>query len=52
VIRFDLPAEDGGTALCWTLTVADPAPDASLVGHLRKRIDQLINADLRYRFGN
>lgn len=26
-------------------------PDASLLGHLRRRVNQLINADLRYTFG-
>ena len=26
-------------------------PDASAVGHLRKRLNELINANLRYTFG-
>jgi hypothetical protein len=50
-LRFDLSPSDGGTDLCWTLQVDEPAPDDALVGHLRKRVNQLINADLRYRFG-
>jgi hypothetical protein len=50
-IRFDLPPGGQGTDLCWTLTVAEPAPDDALTGHLRKRLNQLINADLRYTFG-
>jgi len=53
VVRFDLPPDSGrqGTDLRWTLSVQSPVPDAALTGHLRKRIGQLINADLRYSFG-
>jgi hypothetical protein len=52
LVRFDLaPDGGGGTDLRWTLLVAEPAPDASKLGHLRKRLNQLINADLRYSYG-
>jgi hypothetical protein len=53
-IRFDLPADSGnqGTDLCWTLLVDEPVPQDALIGHMRKRINQLINANLRYTFGN
>lgn len=52
VVEFDLPrAADGGTDLRWTLYVEDPVPDDALVGHLRQRMNRLINADLRYSFG-
>ena len=51
VIRFDLPPGGGGTDLRWTLSIQDPIPDEALLGHLRKRMNQLINADLRYSFG-
>ncbi|MER7441878.1 SRPBCC family protein [Micromonospora avicenniae] len=50
-IRFDLEPDGGGTQLRWTLLVAQPLPDASLLGHLRKRLNELINAELRYTFG-
>ncbi|HYZ55417.1 MAG TPA: hypothetical protein VE733_18205 [Streptosporangiaceae bacterium] len=51
-MRFDLPADGGqGTDLRWTLLVDEPMPDAALVGHMRKRLNQLINANLRYTFG-
>lgn len=51
-VTFDLPVgADGGTDLEWILHVKEPAPDAALVGHLRKRLNQLINANLRYAFG-
>ncbi|OMC07526.1 hypothetical protein [Mycolicibacterium fortuitum] len=41
----------GGTDLQWTLTVDEPAPDESLAGHMRKRINTLIHANLRYSYG-
>jgi hypothetical protein len=34
-----------------TLYVDEPVPDASLVGHMRKRIGELINANLRFTYG-
>lgn len=53
LIRFELPPDSTGqgTDLRWSLLVSEPLPDASLVGHMRKRVNQLINADLRYSFG-
>lgn len=52
IVRFDLPADGGqGTDLRWTLLVDEPMPDAALVGHMRNRLNQLINASLRYTFG-
>ncbi|MGY1778155.1 hypothetical protein ACI8AV_20085 [Geodermatophilus sp. SYSU D00804] len=52
-VRFDVLALAGasGTDLRWTLLVDGPLPDASLLGHLRKRLNELVNADLRYSFG-
>jgi len=32
--------------------LADFDPGPSLVGHMCKRLNQLINAELRYSFGN
>jgi hypothetical protein len=50
-VRFDLASDDsGGTRLRWTLFVEEPLPDPSLLGHLRKRLNELINANLRYTF--
>ena len=51
IVRFDLPPGGQGTDLRWTLFVAEPIPDASLTGHMRKRVNQLINANLRFTFG-
>ncbi len=42
---------DGGTDLRWTLYVDEPVPDQSLTGHMRKRLNELINANLRYSYG-
>jgi hypothetical protein len=51
-IEFDLPkAGSDGTNLGWILFVNEPRPDETLVGHMRKRMNQLINANLRYTFG-
>ena len=52
VIEFDLPpSRDGGTDLRWRLLVDEPPPDDSQIGHLRKRLNQLINANLRATLG-
>jgi hypothetical protein len=51
VVEFELALGQGGTALRWTLYVDEPIPPDSLVGHLRHRMNQLINADLRFTFG-
>ncbi|SCG35563.1 hypothetical protein GA0070613_0190 [Micromonospora inositola] len=52
VVRFDLPSDGGGgTDLRWTPLVAAPLPESSLLGHMSKRLNQLINANLRYTFG-
>jgi hypothetical protein len=51
-VRFDLAS--GGTAgtdVRWTLLLAEPLAEPSLLGHMRKRLNQLINANLRYTFG-
>lgn len=50
-IRFDLTPARGGTDLRWTLFVDDPMPDDRLIGHLRRRINELINANLRHTYG-
>jgi hypothetical protein len=51
VIEFDLQDRGGGTDLRWTLYVDAPSPDDAEIGHMRKRLNQLINADLRFSFG-
>ncbi|MDZ5446611.1 hypothetical protein U2F26_28460 [Micromonospora sp. 4G57] len=52
LVRLDLPSDgSAGTDLRWTLFVAEPMPEPPLLGHLRKRLNQLINANLRHTFG-
>jgi hypothetical protein len=52
VIRFNLPPDNGGgTDLRWTLLVSEPVPDEAFIGRMRYRLNQLINAELRYTFG-
>lgn len=50
-MRFDLAAARGGTDLRWTLYLDDPLPEARLVQHMLQRIGELINANLRYTYG-
>lgn len=52
-IRFDLGRHSGGSLLRWTLLcpIRHPAPDASKLGHLRKRLNTLINEGLRLSYG-
>ena len=51
LIRFEVAGDRSGTDLRWTLLVDEPSPDPSLLGHMRQRINKLINANLRYTFG-
>lgn len=46
-IRFDV----GDGMLEWTLYVDEPAPDEETVVRMRKRVNELINANLRFTFG-
>jgi hypothetical protein len=52
-IRFDLPLDGSGQGsdLCWTLLLDPPLPEPALLGYLRRRLNELINADLRLSFG-
>jgi hypothetical protein len=50
-LHFDLSVRRDGTDLRWALYVDEPVPAASLTGHMRKRIGELINANLRYTYG-
>lgn len=50
-IRFDITGGPWGTMLHWTLSVDDPVPDDDTIVRMRKRINELINANLRFTFG-
>ncbi|MCZ4556540.1 hypothetical protein O4215_13255 [Rhodococcus maanshanensis] len=51
-IRFDIEGPSRGSAtLTWTLILDDPVPDAATIIRMRKRLNVLINANLRFTFG-
>jgi len=50
-IHFELDGDELGTGLRWTLYVDEPAPSDGLIGRMRHRLNELINANLRYTFG-
>jgi hypothetical protein len=50
-VRFELRAAGAETALRWTLESPDAPPDASKAGHLRRRMNYLINERLRRSYG-
>ncbi|WP_103352281.1 hypothetical protein [Amycolatopsis sp. CA-128772] len=51
-IHFALTASrDGGTLLRFSLLTPAEAPDQSKTGHLRRRVNHLLFADLRYSYG-
>jgi len=50
-VHLTLTAVDGETLLQFTLLTPDEVPDASKAGHRRRRINQLLFADLRYSYG-
>jgi hypothetical protein len=52
-ITFDLRLDDAGCGcdLRWTLTTTDVAPTDSKLGHMRYRLNFLINERLRVSYG-
>ncbi|GAA4575676.1 SRPBCC family protein [Planotetraspora kaengkrachanensis] len=50
-IRFDIRPGNNGTRLRWTLLTPEEAPAQNVVGHLRHRLNFLINAQLRFSYG-
>jgi hypothetical protein len=51
-IRFELPPDGGrsGTDLRWTLYLSEPLPEVVDIRRMRRRINQLINDNLRQTF--
>jgi hypothetical protein len=49
-IRFEIEPAGAGTSLRWILT-DESEPDPRLLGHMRKRVNQLIHAELLFSFG-
>lgn len=51
-VHLELAAVEGGeTSLRFTLLTPDEPPDQSRTGHLRRRLNQLLFADLRFSYG-
>jgi hypothetical protein len=50
-LRFDLVESGSGTSLRWSLLTVHDLPDASKIGHLRRRVNVLINEKLRLSYG-
>ncbi|WP_245645576.1 hypothetical protein [Pseudonocardia acaciae] len=51
-MHFELTeGQRGETSLRFTLLTPDEAPDQSKTGHLRRRLNQLLFADLRFSYG-
>lgn len=51
VVHLELTARAGGTLLRFRLEASGALPDASRTGHLRRRLNQLLFADLRFSYG-
>ena len=50
-IIFELSDDSGETSLQFTLLTPDELPDQSTTGYLRKRMNYLLFADLRFSYG-
>jgi hypothetical protein len=50
-IKFDIVPSGAGCRLRWTLLTSGSAPTASKVGHMRLRLNVLINEKLRLSYG-
>lgn len=50
-VHLELSDMAGETSLRFTLLTPDEAPDQIKTGHLRKRLNHLLFADLRYSYG-
>jgi hypothetical protein len=52
LIRFDIRSDGGGGSLLrWTVLTPDEMPSDEDLGRLRYRMNRLVNAELRYSFG-
>jgi hypothetical protein len=50
-LHFRLIEAGGGTDLEFVMLTPDEVPDAGGLGHLRRRVNTLLFADLRYSYG-
>ena len=50
-VQLELSSVGGETTLTFTLLTPEEPPDPSKLGHLRRRLNQLLGADLRFSYG-
>ena len=50
-VQLELSSVGGETVLTFTLLTPEEPPDQSKLGHLRKRLNHLLGADLRFSYG-
>lgn len=50
-VQLDLAVAGDGTSLRFTLLTPDAPPDVSKAGHLRRRLNVILFADLRFSYG-
>jgi len=50
-IVFEVSPENGGSVLRFRLLAVGDPPDGSKTGHIRKRLNHLLFADLRFTYG-
>lgn len=50
-MHLELTAAGSETLLKFTLLTPDDVPDQSKTGHLRRRLNELLFADLRFSYG-
>ncbi len=50
-VHLELTAAGSETLLKFTLLTPDDVPDQSKTGHLRRRLNELLFADLRFSYG-
>jgi len=51
VVRFDLAAVQSETLLRFTILTPDELPDPSKTGHLRRRLNEMLFADIGFSYG-
>lgn len=51
-IVIDIAANGADSAVTFTLLASGEVPDDSKTGHIRKRVNHLLWADLRFSYGN
>lgn len=51
VVVLEIEEADAGSSLRFTLLTPDDPPEAGRIGHLRRRINVLLFADLRFSYG-